>query len=66
MRFLIEYQLKVASTFFPKIESNCSAKISPVPGLLTQIFSIENFSPAIIFFIVTTDAYKVNCWFLNF
>ena len=38
-------------------ELNSGAKISPVPGLFTQIFSSVNISPFFIFWMLTTDAY---------
>ena len=40
----------------PIISLNSSAKISPVPGLFTQILSFVKVSPAFIFEIVTTVA----------
>jgi len=45
--------------FLPKIDSNSSARISPVPGLFTHKFSLEKISPFLISLIETILA-KAN------
>ena len=51
MFFIINFFVFLPSNFLKS-----PAKKSPRPGLLTQIFFFDNFSPLFIFFIETTDA----------